>query len=574
MSLDVSINLNSLKVIQEELSNTINQAATEFEAYTVDQGSSGHIKDCHACLVQVGGTFRLLEYPGAALLADEMALLAAVIANEETKTTNTMIEALTHALFVLPSYIEYISIRQSELPILVVPYVNELRVSRRAELIPESHFYRGDIPSMGLMAAESSAPDLRLLMATAPRLRHMYQTGLVGVIKEPDSSPHYLFMSRAVARFVSLLGTHAQAEIWQLASVVLAAFGAGKLEMTLNRKRNLAEIEKMMRMIVSKGEEGLNQLSPEILKKDLLFMLMLSNFNSADMSAIKNAYSLPDLGISDDDIAKQRASMHGPSLDTIESVIKVLSEELRNAKDVLEIGSQNNGIDGEDLSLLVDTISRVADTLSVLNLQGPKDTLVEQLEKARSWQEGDSSVGSADFMAVADTLLYIESALSSLDRRELTVEDLNEATAITRKKIIASSQLAQAEQLVIEEAQSGIALAKRAITSYVDSNFDVAHISNVTTTLNTVRGGLHILNYSRAAAVLQSCHDFVSHHIEERNPGEQRHQLLETLADALISLEYYLTELESSRSVNEDILLVAEESLAALGFAVEPGTTE
>ncbi|ARN75851.1 hypothetical protein [Oceanicoccus sagamiensis] len=569
MSLDVSINLNSLRVIQEELGSTLSQAANEFEAYTIDQSNSGHINACHECLVQVGGTFRLLEYPGAALLADEMALLVSVMADEERKTTNTMIEALTHALFVLPRYIEYISVRQSELPILVIPYVNELRVSRRAELMAESHFYQGEIPTMGLMAAAGSEPDLRLLKATAPRLRHMYQTGLVGVIKEPDSSPHYLFMSRAVARFVALLGNHSQAEIWQLASAVLEAFGAGKLEMTLNRKRNLADIEKLMRLVVSQGDEGLAQAPPASLKQDLLFMLMLSSYSSDAMSAMRQAYSLPSLAISDDDIAKQRASMHGPSLDTIESVIKVLSEELRNAKDVLEIGSQNNSIDGEDLSLLIDTVARVADTLSVLNLQGPKDTLTEQLEIVRAWQSDASDVGSADFISVADTLLYIESALGGLDRRELTVEDLNQATAITRKKIIASSQLAQAEQLVIEEAQSGIALAKRAITSYVDSNFDVAHISNVTTTLNTVRGGLHMLNYNRAAAVLKSCHDFVEHHIAERNPGEQRHQLLETLADALISLEYYLTELETSRSVNEDILLVAEESLAALGFAVE-----
>ena len=57
--------------------------------------------------------------------------------------------------------------------------------------------------------------------------------------------------------------------------------------------------------------------------------------------------------------------------------------------------------------------------------------------------------------------------------------------------------------------------------------------------------------------------------MKESGQGGQRHQLLETLADALISLEYYLAELETSRDVNEQILEVAEESLAALGFAVE-----
>jgi hypothetical protein len=37
----------------------------------------------------------------------------------------------------------------------------------------------------------------------------------------------------------------------------------------------------------------------------------------------------------------------------------------------------------------------------------------------------------------------------------------------------------------------------------------------------------------------------------------------------LHSLEYYLNEVETSRNVNENILDVAEESLAALGFTFD-----
>ena len=123
---------------------------------------------------------------------------------------------------------------------------------------------------------------------------------------------------------------------------------------------------------------------------------------------------------------------------------------------------------------------------------------------------------------------------------------------------------------MIAEAQASIALVKRAITAYVDANFDVAHISNVGVSLNTVRGGLYILGYARAAEVVKKCSAFVAAHVQESNSGEQRHQLLETLADAVIGLEYYLIELDVSRDVNEDILRVAEDSLLALGYAVDP----
>jgi hypothetical protein len=567
VTLDVSINLNSLKVIEDQLNETIAHSATCFEAYISDRSNTEQIDECRASISQVGGIFRLLEYPGAALLADEMASLVAAIASHEQKNADTMIAALTHAYFVLPRYIEFIAVRKKEMPTLVIPYANELRVSRRQPLLPEFHFYKQEIPLIGLLPQQQTASNIPLLLASASRLRHMYQTGLVGVISDPDSMAHYLFLSRSLSRFVSLVGDHPQAELWQLANLVVDAFAAGKLELTLNRKRNLAEIEKLMRAVVSKGEEGLSQSSTSQFKRELLFMLMLTNYSHKDLDAVREAYSLPTLTVTDADLVKERGAMHGPSIETIESVIKVLSEELRSAKDILELGSQNNEIDIDDLLLLKSIVSRVADTLSILNLHGPKATLLEQLEKIEGWTESVDP-GRAEFQLAADTLLYIDSALSGLDRRELTVEDLNEATSLTRKKIIAGSQLAQAEQIVLQEAQSGIALAKRAITSYVESNFDRAHIANVGVTLNSVRGGMHILNYDRAAAILKHCGEFVAHHITDPSAADQRHQLLETLADALISLEYYLTELGGSRTVNQHILDVAEESLQTLGFAV------
>lgn len=565
MSLQVSINTNSLNTIREELDNTLNHAATDFESYLADQKNSGNLDSSREAIGQVGGTFRLLEYAGAALIADELKALLDVVA-ESGNTSDATINAATHAFFVLPRYIEYVSIKHFDLPILVIPYVNEMRASRRAPMLAEREYFKGEVPAAGKLQPPPGSADIAALVTASPRLRSMYQTGLVGVINDPKPTAHFQFMQRSLTRFLSMLGGRPEAEIWQLAAAVVEAFASDSLEVTLNRKRVLADVEKLMRVVVSEGEKGLQAQPRQGLKEDLLFLLMLSKAKSAEIDAIRRAYAMPDVGMDDDAIRAHRNAMHGPSLDTLESVISVLKEELRSAKDILEVAAQNNGMVDEDASTLREVIARVGDTLKVLNLSGPESTLREQLAKIDAWTE---EAGREEFLETADTVLYVESALSSLDRRELTVEDLNQATELTRKKIVAGSQLAEAERLVLEEAQSGIALSKRAITSYVDSNFDAAHIINVATTLRTVRGGLKILNYDRAAAVLKSCADFVSENTKSGNAGTQRHQLLETLADALISLEYYLSELESSRQVNEKILEVAEESLAALGYAVE-----
>ncbi|MFT5691838.1 MAG: hypothetical protein ACI92E_001168 [Oceanicoccus sp.] len=569
MSLEVEVNLNSLKMVQGEVENGITHSATEFEAFLADQQKTEHLVAATHSIAQIGGTFRLLEYPGAALIADEMAQLLGVIADETRKTTNSMLDAVTHAYFVLPRYIEYITIQQKALPTLIIPYVNEMRISRKEKLLPEYHFYQGSFSVSGQLPQSKNAIQLELLLSNAKGLNRMFQTGLIGLIREPNNAIHFQYVSRAVKRVVRLMGNDPNVELLQLASAVLECFSAGKLELTLNRKRNLSEIEKFLRMIVNKGEAGLQDLHSDEIKRELLFMLMLVNSDDPDVVAIRQVYSLPTLNTTDEDIVKRRDIMQGPSQDTLQTVTSVIQEELRNIKDILEISSQNESIDDEELIVLKDVIVRVSDTLSILNLTGPKEILMNQITKMESNEQGSESLDVEDFQNIADVVLYVECALSSLSRREVTIETINHADDTARKEIVANNHLAEAQQLVIEEARSAISTVKRGISSYVDSNFDSAHIANVPSILDSVRGGLLVLNYSRAAAIIKSCSAFVVNYIKESNPQSQHHQLLETLADTLISLEYYLNELETNHRVNEKILDVAEESLSALGFSIE-----
>jgi hypothetical protein len=364
-----------------------------------------------------------------------------------------------------------------------------------------------------------------------------------------------------------LLGEHASGVQWRLANVFVSALGDGSLSLTLNRKRILADLEKCLRQIGLKGESAL-QCNDE-LAKSMVFAIALAGSDLTAVKSLQAELNLHGIDFTDAQLSAKRAAMQGPSADTMSSVIGVLKEELRTCKDILEIAAQNDGIDSDELKILQEQLQRTADTLTILNLSGPQQLIHQQLGAMQQWpQQGSMVGGREDFLGIADVVLFVDSALSALQRREVSVEQLNEADEQSRGEIVARWHLAQAAAVVLEEAQAGISLAKRAITSYVDSNFDSAHISNVATTLNMVRGGLHVLNYNRGARILQACSDFINSHINQSDAGGQRHQLLATLADALISLEYYLGELIIGGEINDKVLDVAEESLAALGYQV------
>jgi len=561
------VNLNSLALVREELDASIQRSASEFEAYLLDHSNRTALESCRAEMAQVAGTLRLIQFTGAALLADEMvAAVAAICTPTEGAAAEALAGTLSHAFFILPRYLEYVAGKGLADPALMIAFANELRVARRQPLIPEYQFLDGELP-LRPKHALASVPALGGT-AALPRLWQMYQVGLLAILRQKNESLNLQLIARAAARFAAQLPSEAGAGLWYLAAATTSALAGGGLKLNLNRRRTLGTLERLMGRFIKGGDAALAG-ADESVRRELVYLLAISSQRDGLIGEVIAAFGIPALKPDDAELTRAREAMRGPGLEAIESVVKVLKEELRNAKDVLEIASQSQAISADEVAPLRDTLNRVADTLRLLNLRAASNILREQLTLVEGWVGQKNGVAPDQFLGVADALLFIESSLAALYRNDLGGGELEQVSDAVRKQIIADSQLSEASAIVINESHAGIALAKRAITAYVESGFDAVHVANVATTLSSVRGALHLLNHGRAAAVLAGCASFLDDHLKDKQQtATQRQQVLETLADALISLEYYLTEVAAERAPDNKILDVAEESLAAIGYNV------
>jgi len=110
---------------------------------------------------------------------------------------------------------------------------------------------------------------------------------------------------------------------------------------------------------------------------------------------------------------------------------------------------------------------------------------------------------------------------------------------------------------------------KQAITAFTDSEYDKAHIKDFSEKLQEIRGGMTVLALPRAAAIVAACHEFIENALMSTDEIAALEHMLETFADALICLEYYLDCMKADKNVSPDNLAIAEESLAALGYPVK-----
>lgn len=559
--IDISLlNVTSIKVVVPELNISVQNASRHFETFMSDRSATDQLKESHTYLVEIVGILKMLEIPGALLLAQEMVKLLDKIMVNPAAIKDFSLSALSQAFVAMPCYIEYVVDRSQAIPVLTLEFINELRAALREAIVLEHELAQYDAPATIDLtnASGTKADDLATLI---PRLRQMYQVGLVGLIKEENLQLKMQLMHRAMSRLARAVGSDASRTLFRLGEAVLEGMLSQDLALTFTRKRTLSLLESDLR----KFEQSNNtNAANSALIKELVYLVNLSACTHEASAEVSRQLTLPTLTLTDRIVQKEKALMHGPNAETIITMVIALREDLAQSKELLEIASQE-GADVTDLNQLAGVFQRTSDILAVVGLSSPSQTLQAMSKDILLIVEA-GSVNRDKLLEVADGLLYVESALSNLSRLDL---DFSTNThAIDKVKLMAKSQLNEAQAIVIKEAQVGIAEAKKDINSFIESNFDVQHMNAVVQNLISIKGGLIILSMKKAEAVITSCIKFIEATIQQGVNADDSQNILETMADALIALEYYLSEIEIHGEASVTILAVAEQSLAALGFPV------
>lgn len=558
----IPLSVTSIKVVEPELTKTLENASKHFEAFMTDRNAGDQLMESKSILADVAGVLKMLEIPGALLLAQEMLLLLDDIIEQPEKASDFALSALSQAFVAMPCYLEYVLDRAQAIPALTLNFINELRSARRQPIVFETDISPYTISeSIDLSGDQAAAEDIASLIK---RLRQMYQIGLIGLIRDDNLQLKLQLMHRAMHRLAVASGDMPVRAQWLLAEAVLEALLSEDLQLNFTRKRTLSLIDGLLRQFEQSNAAGDIVADPKLLT-ELAYLVKLSRCTHPAATEVNQRLALADTKVSEQKLQRERHIMQGPNAETVMVMVTALREELALCKEQLEVAAQDNS-GAVDFSNMAAVFQRTSDVLSVIGLASPSRVLRNMQESVQAWAEG-SDYDKEQLLAVADSLLFVESALTKLNRFDLNFEAQHEDED-SKRALMRQSQLGEAEAIVVQEAQSGISHAKKEINSFVESNYDKAHLENVLEALSSVRGGVAILGYKRAAAVLAQCVAFVETHLQDTIGEEEAGEILETMADALISLEYYLSEIELHGQVSDNALSIAEQSLAATGFAV------
>lgn len=539
-------------LVRDELTSTVESAEASFARFVENQMSDSELQKSIDELNQARGTFKMIEVKGASLLLEEMLALANEMLGQNVADDDKRISVFSHALFTLARYLEYLEVKRQELPVLLLPIINDLRGARKQRPLPDAYFFTANLrPQL----PETGAGDSAALLSNLRRIRHMYQLGLLGVLKGDNEQAGIKVMSRAIYHLEKGSRQSIAWSFWWVARAALESAVDNKYVMNVGRKRLFAQVDRLLRKLLVVGQAEFAEKQPDGLLKDLLMLVSLAEEQSVIVQQVQKVYHLSG-GISEQVLRKEIDTLNGPNTAAIKSVAAALQDEVTSIKEVLDLASRAEGAESNFDSMNA-SIVKVADTLSMIGQAAMAEPVKALVPVVEAWS-GKTEVLPEDFLQVADVMLQLESKISNMVK--MGNDDVE-------TEVVGANHLVEARIVLVSESESGLALAKRAIASYMESGYDKMHLGNISKTLDAVRGGLIFLGEERACALITCGLQFIGDKLVHASEPPQEAEL-EVLADALSSVEYYLETMAGSKELASEVLDVAAASMAQLGYKV------
>ncbi|HEY8586565.1 MAG TPA: Hpt domain-containing protein [Rhodanobacter sp.] len=564
MRLQDHIDFTTLQWVKPELDDTLSIAREALESYVDNPGRRDFMRTCSDHLHQVQGTLRMVELYGASMVAAEMETLTIALLEDHVDHRDDAYAALMRGLMQLPDYLERLSSGHRDVPVVLLPLLNDLRASRGQEALPESAMFH---PNLDAFLPEQAPAAISETHAEARRgelvdLRLRFQQQLLGWFRGQNAAQQLVNMRDTLLAIAARCHHVHGRRLWWIAAGVLEGLEQGALKGYSGEVRQLiGKVDRNIRRLIEQGEDSLRGGEADEVASRLLYIVAQARQRSPHMELLRTTYALDSLVPGAGELEHARGSMAGHNRALLDSVSRALKDDLLRVKEALDLFLRQPDGDPTKLAPQSEVLERVGDTLGMLALAVPRRVVAEQ---RRVLDEIANRMRAADedtLLDVAGALLYVE---ASLDDHIESLGSEDEHAAGTMPALPRSEALGVVTTLM-QEAIANTVRVKDAIVAFVESGWEHARLAGAPQLMDEVAGAMRMLSSPRSAELAQGVGRFVGYELleDQRVPSGAQ---MDHLADALAALEYYLEAAREHRGGLDHILDVAEHSLGLLGY--------
>jgi chemosensory pili system protein ChpA (sensor histidine kinase/response regulator) len=555
----------SLHIVGEELAVTFNDVRLSLEQFAEGDRGTQSLDRCLNLLRTAIGVLRVTETYGASLLTEEMEATCRFLSTlpRTDSASDEAMEALSRAAVQLPTYVDRIINGGRDIPLVLLPLLNDLRAARGKPLLSESTLLllnTGE-PEGQQAQIESRTVSGEDVAQLCRELRPTFQLALLSWIKGGEAGNSLDKIAEVAARLESAAKSTELYQLWWVVGGITEALNGAGLETGVSLKRLMGQVDREMKRLISVGEDKYAESSPTELINNLLYYIARSTSTGPRVEGIRSAFNLSNLIPTDDQVEQVRESLAAPSVKLMGTVADAIRDDLARVKDILDIYVRTGMDNVQELEPQIELLKKISDTMGVLGLGALRESVEEKRLALQRIIEQGGPIEEELLMEMAAALLSVEDHLEEQLFGLIRPSAGEEGGEETGEAVDNDFQVVA--QAVMREAIVNLAHVKDAVTQMLENPEGTSSLDSVPQNLRGITAGLLIIEKNEAVAVVDEIGEVIGEMIRAgRSAGEQ--QQFDLLADAIVSLEYYMETLQAGRKEPAYMLDNARGCLSAL----------
>jgi len=558
--------VNALAIVSRELMETIRSAHVALEECVDGDGGSAALMRSGQLLHQVSGVLKMTETYGAALLAEEMEAVCDYLGKlRPGKGREDGLDALTRSMVQLPIYIERLLGGGRDIALVLLPMLNDLRAARGKPLLSEGTLL---LLNLSPNRRQKDKPQRKISgedpVVVAARLRPKFQLALLGWIKGADTEHHLKTLSRVVDALEQCAPRDDMYQLWWVVNGVLESLQNGGLETSVAIKRLLGQTDRQIKLMIDNGVEAFDTHPVADLLNNLLYYVARSSNAGPRISEIRAAFNLEELLPGDEQVEHARESLSAPSVKLMKTVAMAIKEDLGKVKDVLDIYVRTGMHKPAELVPQLDLLKKISDTLGVLGLGELRGDIDSEIDRLREVVTRGGGASQDTLVAIASTLLRVEDRLDQQLLRMIAPGDAAAAGDPAEAAAPDDAEFREVAEAVMRESIINLARIKETFSQSLAGEGYSRGLDSIPALIRGIKAGLMMLGKSRAMEVVDRIGNLICLSLRGSGPKRLSQKETDRLADAIVSVEYYMDTVKAGRAEPWYMLDNAEACLAVL----------
>lgn len=519
-------------------------------------------------LTQLKYTFEALVLQGATLVVEEMITVCDELKRFNIRDRDKAFSALMDAIVVVPSYLDRLQAGHHDLPILLLPIINELRSAYNANIVSEATLFTPslDVPLPELerqTATHGDAPGEPFIVF-ARRIRRQYERALLGWLQNQQDMDLLSPLRSVCETLHHRVDGIELRRLWWIATEVIGGLLDGVTENDLHLRRLFARLNLSLKTLAHGGEEASDAQSVNSLSQALLFHIAQSKPGNAGVDMLCERFDLNALVPDRDALIRARGSVTGRNRELYISLGVAVRDELSLVKDALDLELRTGKVDSSRRLQSQQALVRLRDTLKMMGLSDSAqsiDTLMPAFEVSEDPEAEQGKNGQSRdslLMGLAEKLIRVESVL------EEQIATLGEPLLEDGQPTYIDLPLHE-QQRILSHLLDETVVSLHQVQDGVRRHFNGDQDADYCSPMEHIAGALQLIGETETAALALKLRNALGNLLRTaHSEAAVAPPMLESVTDAVAAFELYLAGCRDQQSNRDRFLEILKDRLSNL----------